>query len=274
MKNKPSFLSTLKNKTLVLPGVFNGASALLAEAAGFHAVYISGAGVSNGLAGLPDKGLLPLETVALQAKLITGVISIPAVVDADTGFKNIRKTVSIFERNGVAGIQIEDQQFPKRCGHLPGKELVTVKAMEKKIRDAVQARKSSGFVLIARTDAKGVTGLDDAVERAKRYVDCGADIIFPEALETVKEFEAFARKVNAPLMANMTEFGKTPYLSVKQFESMGYAIVLFPMTAFRVMMKSMGEAYQTLMKAGTQKPLLKKMQTRKELYELLKYNGF
>ncbi|MBI3604698.1 MAG: isocitrate lyase/phosphoenolpyruvate mutase family protein [Nitrospirae bacterium] len=264
----------LKNKTLVLPGVFNGASALLAEAAGFHAVYISGAGVSNGLAGLPDKGLLPLETVALQAKLITGIISIPAVVDADTGFKNIGKTVSIFEKSGVSGIQIEDQQFPKRCGHLPGKELVTVKAMGKKIRDAVRARKSSGFVIIARTDAKGVTGLNDAVERAKRYADCGADIIFPEALETVKEFEAFARKVNAPLMANMTEFGKTPYLTVKQFESMGYAIVLFPMTAFRVMMKSMGEAYQTLKKAGTQKPLLKKMQTRKELYELLKYNGF
>ncbi len=273
MKKKNSFLQHIQKETLLLPGVFNGASALLAEEAGFKGVYISGAGISNALAGLPDKSLLPLEMVILQTMLITRVISIPAIADADTGFGNIHKTVSLFEKSGVSGIQIEDQRFPKRCGHLPGKELVTAQTMAKKISSAVKARKSPDFLIIARTDAKGVTGLSDAIERAKVYIDSGADIIFPEALETPQEFERFAREVKVPLMANMTEFGKTPYLTVEQFQSLGYSIVIFPMTAFRVMMKAMKETFQVLKTTGTQKPLLKKMQTRKELYRLLRYDG-
>ena len=273
MKKKNSFLQHIQKETLLLPGVFNGASALLAEDAGFKGVYISGAGISNALAGLPDKSLLPLEMVILQTMLITRVISIPAIADADTGFGNIHKTVSLFEKSGVSGIQIEDQRFPKRCGHLPGKELVTAQTMAKKISSAVKARKSPDFLIIARTDAKGVTGLSDAIERAKVYIDSGADIIFPEALETPQEFERFAREVKVPLMANMTEFGKTPYLTVEQFQSLGYSIVIFPMTAFRVMMKAMKETFQVLKTTGTQKPLLKKMQTRKELYRLLRYDG-
>ncbi|MBI1820917.1 MAG: methylisocitrate lyase [Nitrospirae bacterium] len=274
MKKKNSFLQQIQKETLLLPGVFNGASALLAEEAGFKGVYISGAGISNALAGLPDKSLLPLEIVILQAKLITRVISIPAIADADTGFGNIHKTVSLFEKSGVSGIQIEDQRFPKRCGHLPGKELVTAQTMAKKISSAVKARKSPDFLIIARTDAKGVTGLSDAIERARVYIDSGADIIFPEALETPQEFERFAREVKVPLMANMTEFGKTPYLTVDQFQSLGYSIVIFPMTAFRVMMEAGKKAYDVLKKTGTQKTILKKMQTRKELYKLLKYDQY
>ncbi|MHB8483858.1 MAG: methylisocitrate lyase [Nitrospiria bacterium] len=267
-------MQLIRKETLLLPGVFNGASALLAEKAGFKGVYISGAGVSNALAGLPDKSLLPLEVIAFQSRLISQVISIPAIVDADTGFGNIRKTVSLFEKSGVSGIQIEDQRFPKRCGHLPGKELVTAGTMVKKISEAVKTRRSPDFLIIARTDARGVTGLNDAIERAKLYIDNGADMIFPEALETPHEFERFAREVKAPLMANMTEFGKTPYLSLEQFHSLGYSIVIFPMTAFRVMMKSMEKAYEVLKSSGTQQALLKKMQTRKELYKLLHYDDY
>ena len=271
MKPFKSLKKLLGKKTLLIPGVFNGASALLAEAAGFKAVYISGAGVSNALAGLPDKSLIPMELMALQGGLITEVISVPALADADTGFGDIRKTVAFFESAGISAIQIEDQLFPKRCGHLPGKELVTEKVMADKIRKAVRARKNPDFMIVARTDARGVAGMDDAIRRAGIYLEAGADMIFPEALTSREEFKTFAREIRTPLLANMTEFGRTPYLTLQEFEKMGYAAVIFPMTAFRVMMAAGKEAFGFLKKNGGQEGILKKMQTRRELYKLLKY---
>ncbi len=264
----------IAKKTILIPGVFNALSALLVERAGFPAVYISGAGLASGVAGLPDIGLLSLEEVARQTAYITSAVSIPALVDIDTGFGaplSVMRTIRLVERAGADGVQIEDQEFPKRCGHLPGKTLVAPREMERKIAAAVKARKESDFLIVARTDARAVEGLNGAVSRGKRYLGAGADVIFPEALESAKEFEQFAKKVSGRLMANMTEFGKTPYLSVSDFESMGYAIVLFPMTAFRVAARAMEEALKVLRREGTQKRLLDRMQTRDQLYDLIRY---
>lgn len=266
----------LKSGTVVMPGAFNAASAMLIEQCGFKAAYMSGAGISNSR-GLPDIGILTRDEFARQAEYIANAVKIPVIADADTGFggpSEVKKTVSAFEKTGVAGIQIEDQKTAvKRCGHLHGKEIISAKEMVKKIEAACSARKNKDFLIIARTDAACVNGFDDAVMRAKLYIDAGADIIFPEALESNDEFKRFAVEVDAPLMANMTEFGRTPYITVKEFEAMGYAIVIFPMTVFRIAMKAMGNALFELKDRGTQKNLLKKMQTRKELYKLLKYKG-
>ncbi len=179
-----------------------------------------------------------------------------------------------FEKEGVAGIHIEDQRLPKRCGHLPGKELIAAEAMAQKIAAAIEARRDPDFLIIARTDAKGVNGLEDAIERAHRYIDAGADMIFPEALESMDEFRRFAREVKAPILANMTEFGKTPHISVSEFEEMGYSIVIFPMTAFRVMMKGATEVLEELRKKGSVEGFLHRMQNRKELYDLLRYRDY
>jgi methylisocitrate lyase len=196
------------------------------------------------------------------------------IVDADTGFGgplSVARSVRELERAGAAAIQIEDQQDPRRCGHLAGKRLIPAKMMAEKIRSAAKARKDPDFIIIARTDARGVEGLQGAIDRALRYRDAGADMIFPEALESASEFSRFADRVKAPLMANMTEFGKSPYLSVRDFDRLGYRLVIFPMTIFRVMMKSAEAALHELKRSGTQRSLLGEMQTRKELYELLDY---
>lgn len=260
--------------TIVIPGAFNAVSAMLIEKCGFKAVYMSGAGISNS-AGLPDIGILTRNEFVQQASYIANAVNIPVIADADTGFGGpfeVKETVRAFEKVGVAGIQIEDQKpATKKCGHLAGKEVVSVKLMAEKIEAACSARRDKDFLIIARTDARGVFGFDDAVKRAKMYADAGADVIFPEALESKDEFKEFAKLVDEPLMANMTEFGKTPYISVREFEAMGYSIVLFPMTVFRVGMKAMEEALIELKEKGTQKGLLRKMQTRKELYKLLRY---
>lgn len=272
---KPAaFRQLLKKGTLVMPGAFNAAVALLIEKIGFEAVYISGAGLANGMAGFPDIGLLTMTEVVQQAGYIASAVNIPAIADADTGYgelPNIERTVKTFEKSGVAGIHIEDQEFPKRCGHVSGKVVAPEEEMEEKIRAACDARDDSDFLIIARTDSRAVSGIEDAIERAKRYKDAGADVIFPEALESRREFEVFAKEVKATLMANMTDFGKTPYISVKEFEEMGYSIVIFPMTPFRVAMKAIEEALIELKVTGTQKGFIHKMQTRKELYKLLRY---
>lgn len=266
----------LKSGTVIMPGAFNAASAMLIEQCGFKAVYMSGAGISNSR-GLPDIGILTRDEFARQAEHIVNAVNIPVLADADTGFggtSEVKKTVSAFEKTGVSGIQIEDQKTAaKRCGHLSGKEIISAKEMVAKIEAACSARRNKDFLIIARTDAAGVNGFDDAVTRAKLYIDAGADIIFPEALESKDEFRNFAKRIDAPLMANMTEFGKTPYITAREFEDMGYSIVIFPMTVFRVAMKAMGNALFELKDRGTQKNLLKYMQTRKELYKLLKYKG-
>jgi len=258
-----------------MPGVPNAALARQVERAGFSAVYISGAGLANATAGVPDVGLLTLSEVAQLAGYIAKAITIPALVDADTGFggvESVGRTIYELERAGLAGCHIEDQEFPKRCGHLAGKRLIPKTEMTEKIKAAVQARRDSDFLIMARTDARAVEGFDEAVQRAQTYVDAGADAVFPEALQTAEEFRAFAREVGVPLLANMTEFGKSPLLSLNELGGLGYRMVIFPMSAFRVAMKTTGEFFRALKKEGIQTAWLDRMQTRKELYELLEYD--
>lgn len=259
---------------VVMPGAFNAATARLVERAGFAAVYVSGAGLANATAGLPDIGLLTMTEVAQLAGYIAEAVRIPALVDADTGFggpAHVARAVRQFERAGLAGMHIEDQEFPKRCGHLAGKSLAPVEVMQAKIDAAVRARADEDFVVIARTDARSVEGFEAAVWRAQAYRAAGADGIFPEALESKAEFAEFARRVNAPLLANMTEFGQSPLLGVRQLAAMGYRLVIFPLTAFRVSMKAVEACLRDLKRTGSQKSWLKKMQTRTELYDLLDY---
>lgn len=258
-----------------MPGAFNAATARLVERTGFPAVYISGAGLANATAGVPDIGLLTLTEVAQLAGYIANAVRIPALVDADTGFggpQNVGRTVQELERAGLAGMHLEDQMFPKRCGHLAGKALVSVEEMTEKLRAAVQARQDKDFLIVARTDARAVEGFDAALRRAERYLKAGADAIFPEALESAKEFRGFARRVRAPLLANMTEFGRSPLLSARQLAAMGYRMVIFPLTSFRVSMKSAEDCLRDLKRRGTQQGWLERMQTRQELYDLLNYD--
>jgi methylisocitrate lyase len=260
---------------VMMPGVPNAAIGRQVERAGFDAVYISGAGMANATAGVPDIGLLTSTEVAQLAGYVANAVTIPAIVDADTGFggaENVARTIRQLEQVGLAGCHIEDQEFPKRCGHLAGKEVVDVDEMVGKIKAAVGARRDQDFFIIARTDARAVKDFDSAVERARRYVEAGADGIFPEALQSSEEFKGFAREIKAPLLANMTEFGKSPLLSFQELSDFGYRMVIFPMSAFRVSMKASAEFLRDLRKRETQSGWLDKMQTRKELYELLDYD--
>jgi methylisocitrate lyase len=262
------------DRTLLLPGVFNALCARMAERLGFRAVYLSGGALSAGWAGLPDVGLLTLTEFVEQAAVLVRATSLPVVSDADTGFGealNVRRAVQLFEEAGVAAIHLEDQVLPKRCGHLSGKQLVPVDSMAAKIRAAVATRDDPDFVIIARTDARASEGLDAAIERARAYLDAGADAIFPEALISPDEFARFASEIDAPLLANMTEFGKSPLLDVEALAAMGYRVVLYPLTAFRVAMRAAGEALLAVRDQGTQRDLIPRMQTRAELYDVLGY---
>jgi methylisocitrate lyase len=268
----------IEKQMVVLPGAFNALTAMQIERAGFHALYISGAGLSAAR-GLPDIGLLSLTEVVSDAATITKAVAIPVIVDGDTGFGpplTVMRAVKEFEQAGVAGMQIEDQELPKKCGHLPGKRLVSTSDMVNKICAASDARKDRNFFIVARTDARAVEGVDEAVRRARAYIDAGADAIFPEALESAEEFRLFARRLakeggKAPLVANMTEFGKTPYLSVGEFEDLGYRLVLFPVTALRMATKAVEQMLSELRNRGSQRDLVERMQTRQELYDLLRY---
>ncbi len=262
---------------VTLPGVFNAITAKAAHAAGAEGLYLSGAGVTNALLAVPDIGLLTLTEMAQQAAYVCEAAPIPVIADADTGYGaslNVARTVGEMERAGLAGIHLEDQVSPKRCGHLDGKAVISADEMAMKLRAAVDSKRDSGFLVIARTDAREVEGLDAAIERAKRYVDHGADAIFPEGLHSESEFEAFRRAIDAPLLANMTEFGKTPLISVSQFEALGYNLIIFPMTAFRVMLKAVSDAYEELLETGTQAGFLDSMRTRAELYGLVDYGAY
>jgi methylisocitrate lyase len=261
---------------VVLPGVFNPLVARIAERVGFRAVYLSGGALSAGN-GVPDVGLLNLTDFADEARRIVQATSLPLVCDADTGFGealNVERTVHQFEAAGVAGIHLEDQQLPKRCGHLSGKALIEPEAMAAKLRAAVAARRDTDFVVIARTDARGVAGFEDAVRRARLYLDAGADAIFPEGLESADEFARFAQEVPAVLLANMTEFGRSPLLDVATLGAMGYRLVLFPLTAFRSAMKAAEETMADLMRSGHQRASVPRMLSRQELYDLLGYTGY
>jgi len=277
MSSAAQLRKQLAQGLVVAPGVFNAVTAKMVERSGFQAAYLSGAGLTNAMTGMPDIGLLSMTELAQQTAYIVSAMRLPLIVDADTGFGgplSVARTVRELERAGAAAIQIEDQKDPKRCGHLAGKRLVPAKTMAKKIRAAAKARKDPDLIIVARTDARGVEGLKSAIDRALQYRDAGADMIFPEALESAAEFSKFADRVKAPLMANMTEFGKSPYLSAREFDRLGYRLVIFPMTIFRVMMKAAEAALRELKRSGTQRGLLGEMQTRKELYALLDYEQY
>ncbi len=261
-------------ETIPVAGVFNPLSALIAEDVGFRALYFSGAAFSASL-GIPDIGLFTLDELAQAVRWVTRATSLPVIVDADTGFGeaiNTYRTVRELEAAGAAAIQIEDQVMPKRCGHLDGKQVISPDEFCTKIRAAVQARSSS--LIVARTDSKAISGMDEAIDRGRMYRAAGADVIFPEALETAGEFRHYAESVDGPMVANMTEFGKTPYLSVPEFGSLGFQLVIFPVTSLRVAAKAMRDAMGEVLSHGTQAGILEDMQTRSELYELIGYQDY
>ena len=269
--------TAVEETTIQIPGAFNALVARLIERQGFDAVYLSGAAFSAGALALPDVGLFTLTELAAQTAIIARAVDIPVIVDADTGFGgpvNVERTVRELESAGAAAIQLEDQRLPKRCGHHSGKSVVSSEEMCAKLRAAVAARRNPELVIIARTDARGVSSLDDAIERAKAYLTAGADWVFPEALVNREEFDRFSREIDAPLLANMTEFGKSPLLALEELANLGYAGVLYPVTTLRIAMKAVEAALAVLDQEGTQAELLDLMQTREELYDLLDYDDY
>ncbi len=259
---------------LAVPGVFNGLSALLARRAGAPAAYLSGAALSASM-GIPDIGLVTLDELVRTARQIVRVARLPLIVDADTGFGsalNVMRTVRELEDAGAAAVQIEDQVDPKRCGHLDGKQVTSVERMSEKVAAARAAR--TDLVVIARTDARATHGFDEAVARGRAYLEAGADVIFPEALETVDEFRDYAAALDAPLLANMTEFGRSPALTASELGELGYRLVIFPVSAARVAAFHVGAFYGDLLEQGSAQPWLDRMQTRDELYDLLDYDAY
>ena len=261
-------------RPLQIAGAVNALCARLAERAGFLALYLSGAGVANASHALPDLGVTTLGDVLEDARRITSATDLPLLVDADTGWGSpltIRRTVRELTRAGVAGMHLEDQVEAKRCGHRAGKQLVSTEVMQDRIQAALDARTDQSFVLMARTDAASVEGLDAAIERAGRYVETGADMIFAEALTSLDEYRRFTAAIAVPVLANITEFGRTPLFTREELASVGVRMVLYPLTAFRAMNASADRVYRTLKTEGTQRDLLDQMQTREELYDLLDY---
>ncbi|MCL4327198.1 MAG: methylisocitrate lyase [Candidatus Thermoplasmatota archaeon] len=272
----PSDLRNQMNDFVVSAGVFNGISALIAQRAGFRSAYLSGSGIAGAM-GLPDLSVTTLTEVSTEVRRIVSVAKIPLIVDIDTGFGeaiNVIRTVREMENAGASAIHMEDQVLPKRCGHLSGKSVIASSDMVKKIKAAVSARKNPDFVIIARTDARSVNGIEDAISRANEYIEAGADAIFSEALESRDEFLKFSREVRAPLMANMTEFGKSPLLSVNELRSIGYKMVIFPLTAFRAVLKNMDLIYRNLYSAGTQRDFMDSIMSRKEFYDIIGYSEY
>ncbi|GAA2054309.1 methylisocitrate lyase [Streptomyces cheonanensis] len=263
-------------RLLVMPGALNPLSARLIQDTGYEAAYLSGAVLAADL-GLPDIGLTTSAEIAARAQQTTRVTDLPVLVDADTGFgepMNAARTVQLMEDAGLAGLHLEDQVNPKRCGHLDGKSVVPRDEMVRRLRAAADARRDPDFLLMARTDARAVEGLDAAIDRAKAYVDAGADAIFPEALADEAEFAAFRAAVPVPLLANMTEFGKSPLLTTTTLQNLGYDIALYPVTLLRLAMRAAEDGLRTLAADGTQESLLPLMQTRTRLYRLLGYQEY
>ena len=262
-----------KQKILKFPGAYNPLTAKLIAEIGFDGVYISGAVMANDL-GVPDIGLTTLKEVSYRANQISRVSDLPSIVDADTGFGDCKKTVETFEQLGLSGCHIEDQIDPKRCGHLDNKEIIPIVDMIKKIKTAVISKKDKNFLIIARTDANTVEGIEKTIDRIQAYEDAGADIIFPEAMKNEKEFEKVRKNSKVSLLANMTEFGKSKLLSTEQLENLGYNIVIYPVTTQRLAMKSVEDGLRAIMKDGHQNNIIDKMQTRKRLYELVEYEKY
>ena len=268
------FVKNLQSKKLLrFPGAYNPLCAKLIAEIGFDGVYISGGVMSNDL-GLPDIGLTTLDQVSYRANQISRATDLPTIVDADTGFKDCKKTIITFEEKGLAGCHIEDQIAEKRCGHLDNKELISKDEMVKKIKDCVNARKDKNFLIIVRTDANTVEGIDKTLERIKSYEDAGADMIFPEAMKDEKEFEKVRKISKGYLLANMTEFGKSKLLNRSQLENLGYNLVIYPVTTQRLAMQNVELGLKSIFKDGHQNNIIDKMQTRKRLYELVEYEKY
>ena len=261
------------NKILRVPGAFNPLTAKLIEEIGYDAVYVSGGVMANDL-GFPDIGLTTLQDVSTRSYLISRVTNLPTIVDIDTGFKSCKETIQTFEEFGISAVHIEDQVERKRCGHLANKELVSTDTMVKKIKESVSAKKDQNFKIIARSDAKSVEGIDKMIDRCKAYIDAGAEIIFPEALENEKDFEKVRKELSCYLLANMTEFGKSKLLNYKKLEELGYNIVIYPVTTQRLAMKNVEDGLRDIYANGHQNNIIDKMQTRKRLYELVDYEKY
>jgi methylisocitrate lyase len=264
-------------RPLQIAGVINAYCAMLAERAGFRALYVSGAGVANASFGLPDLGVTNLADVCEDVRRIAAATDLPLLVDADTGFGSalsIRRTIRELERAGAAGLHIEDQVANKRCGHRPGKALVDAAEMADRVKAAVDARADRRFAIMARTDAAASEGLSAAIDRANRYLEAGADMIFAEALTSLDEYRRFTSVVSAPVLANITEFGKTPLLTTAELADAGVRMALYPLSAFRAMSKAAEVVYLTIRRDGTQRAVVDKMQTREELYDLLGYHAY
>jgi len=262
-----------KQKILRFPGAYNPLSAKLISEIGFDGIYISGAVMANDL-GVPDIGITTLKQVSHRAGQITKVTDLPSIVDADTGFGDCKKTIETFEYLGLSGCHFEDQIEQKRCGHLDNKELISVNDMVKKIKIAANSKKDENFLIIARTDANSVEGLEKTIDRVKAYEDAGADIIFPEAMKDEKEFEQIRKNSKAYLLANMTEFGKSKLLSANTLEELGYSIVIYPVSTQRLAMKNVEDGLRVIFKDGHQNNIIDKMQSRKRLYELVEYEKY
>ena len=265
------------NKPLIIPGTINAYSAKLAEKANHQAIYLSGSGVAAASYGLPDLGITSMHDVLIDVKRITNATSLPLLVDIDTGWgdaKNIAETIREMDKSGCAAVHIEDQIFDKRCGHRPNKQIISISEMKERIKVAVNSKIDESFFIMARTDALATEGIDGAIERCGEYLEEGADGIFLEAVTSMEEYKKFKDNFNAPLLANITEFGKTPLFSQKELKDSGVDIVLYPLTAFRAMSLSAEKIYNSIIKDGTQEPLLDIMQTREELYEVLDYYNF
>ncbi len=276
-EKRSKFRASLQSgKLLRFPGAFSPYVSLMVERQGFDGVYLSGATIANDLA-MPDIGLTTLTEVTQRAKAITRVTNLPSLLDIDTGFGevlNVARTIQEIEEAGICGVHLEDQINPKRCGHLDNKGIVETAVMTKKILGAVKGRRDKNLLIMARTDSRASEGLDAAIARAKAYVDAGAEAIFPEALQDEKEFERFRKEVKVPLLANMTEFGKSKLLSAKTLETLGYNIVIYPVTFFRLAMKAVEDGLKETKSKGTQEGLVGKMQTRQELYDYLQYERY
>ncbi|ARJ57218.1 methylisocitrate lyase [Campylobacter cuniculorum] len=263
-----------ENSPLIIVGAVNAYSALQATKIGHKALYLSGSGVASASYGLPDLGIIALEEVCIDVRRICGRVDTPLLVDADTGFGgafNIARTIKELIRAGAAATHIEDQVAQKRCGHRPNKELVSIDEMCDRIKAAMDAKIDSEFVIMARTDAHAMEGQERAIERALAYVEAGAEMIFAEAIHTLEEYAQFTKLVKVPVLANITEFGKTPYFTTKELKEVGISMVLYPLSANRAMNKAAVEVYESILKKGHQKDVLELMQTREELYEMLDY---
>ena len=262
-----------KNKILKFPGAYNPLTAKLITEINFDGIYISGAVMANDL-GIPDIGLTTLKEVSYRANQISRVTDLPSIVDADTGFGDCAKTVRTFEELGLTGCHIEDQITQKRCGHLDNKEIISVNKMVSKIKLSVKSKKDKNFLIIARTDANAVEGIEKTIDRIKAYEDAGADIIFPEAMKDEIEFEKIRKNTKVSLIANMTEFGKSKILSSIDLERLGYQIVIYPVTTQRLAMKNVEDGLRAIFRDGHQNNIIGKMQTRKRLYELVEYEKY